>query len=150
MSLDPEERPTQGPVIRDKRRIDPETGQVRERQGSATPTPPAPSTTAEKAVPEVEADVAEVKKALEGEDNDAISAAAAKLAASSQKMGSSMYASAESPTGSPGDGDGTASGGSGGQGSASGGDADEDVVDAEIVDEGNDTPPAGEAGDEAT
>ena len=98
----------------------------------------------------VEADVAEVKKALEGEDNDAISAAAAKLAASSQKMGAAMYASAESSTGSPGDGDGTASGGSGGQGSASGGDADEDVVDAEIVDEGNDTPPAGEAGDEAT
>ena len=36
---------------------------------------------------EVEADIAEVKKALEGEDQEAISAAAAKLAASSQKMG---------------------------------------------------------------
>jgi len=54
VSLDPEERPTQGPVIRDKRRIDPETGQVRERQGTAVPTPPVPSTTAEKAGPEVE------------------------------------------------------------------------------------------------
>jgi molecular chaperone GrpE len=34
---DPEE--VQGPVIRDKRRIDPETGQVREPRESAAPTP---------------------------------------------------------------------------------------------------------------
>ncbi len=37
MTFDPEEQPTQGPVIRDKRRIDPETGQLRERQGTAAP-----------------------------------------------------------------------------------------------------------------
>ena len=43
---------------------------------------------------EVEADIADVKKALEGEDQDAISAAAAKLAASSQKMGAAMYEAA--------------------------------------------------------
>ncbi len=43
---------------------------------------------------EVETDIAEVKKALEGEDTDAISAAAAKLATSSQKMGSAMYENA--------------------------------------------------------
>jgi molecular chaperone DnaK len=95
---------------------------------------------------EVEADIAEVKKALESDDTETISAAAAKLAASSQKMGTAMYASsAESATGSPGAGDGTASGESQGQSSASGRESDdEDVVDAEIVDEGNDTPPAGD------
>jgi len=38
VSFDPEER-GQGPVIRDKRRIDPETGQVREPRDSAAPAP---------------------------------------------------------------------------------------------------------------
>jgi molecular chaperone DnaK len=96
---------------------------------------------------EVEADIAEVKKALESDDTETISAAAAKLAASSQKMGTAMYASsAESATGSPGAGDGTASGESQGQSSASGRESDhEDVVDAEIVDEGNDTPASGDS-----
>ncbi len=37
MTNDPEE--VQGPVIRDKRRIDPETGQVREPREGAAPTP---------------------------------------------------------------------------------------------------------------
>jgi len=86
---------------------------------------------------EVEADVAEVKKALEGEDQDAISAAAAKLAASSQKMGTAMYeaaaaADAAGAAGAPGDSTSDAPG-------------DDDVMDAEIVDEGNDTPASGDA-----
>ncbi|MGH3472539.1 MAG: Hsp70 family protein, partial [Nocardioidaceae bacterium] len=76
---------------------------------------------------EVESDVAEVKKALEGEDTDAISAAAAKLAASSQKMGAAMYANADS-------------GSSAGPDASSSDDTasaeDDDVVDAEIVDDG--------------
>jgi molecular chaperone DnaK len=78
---------------------------------------------------EVEADLAEVKKALEGDDTDAISAAAAKLAASSQKMGSAMYAQAGESAAAAG---GPTAGGDTGSGSGS----DEDVVDAEIVDEG--------------
>jgi molecular chaperone GrpE len=41
VSLDPEERQSQGPVIRDKRRIDPVTGEVRERPETAAPAPPA-------------------------------------------------------------------------------------------------------------
>ncbi|MBA2700046.1 MAG: molecular chaperone DnaK [Nocardioidaceae bacterium] len=85
---------------------------------------------------EVEADLAAVKKALEGDDGDAISAAAAKLAASSQKMGTAMYeSSAESAAGSADPSDGTASAESGGQGST-GVDDDDSIVDAEIVDEG--------------
>ncbi len=71
---------------------------------------------------EVEADVAELKTALEGEDNDAVTAAASKLATSSQKMGSAMYADA---------------GAGGGQatGEAGAAEGDDDIVDAEIVDE---------------
>jgi molecular chaperone GrpE len=41
VSFDPEEQQSEGPVIRDKRRIDPQTGQVRERQETAAPAPPA-------------------------------------------------------------------------------------------------------------
>ena len=41
MTFDPEEQPTQGPVIRDKRRIDPVTGQLRERPEPAAPAPAA-------------------------------------------------------------------------------------------------------------
>ncbi len=81
---------------------------------------------------EVEADIAEAKKALEGDDNDAISAAAAKLATSSQKMGSAMYENAAAAEGdSPTGADAPA--------------ADDDVVDAEIVDEGSDSEPSGTA-----
>jgi len=79
---------------------------------------------------EVEADIADVKKALEGDDNDAIKAAAAKLATSSQKMGSAMYESAAAAEGSTGGSDEHA--------------GDGDVVDAEIVDEGTDSEPSGE------
>jgi molecular chaperone DnaK len=89
---------------------------------------------------EVEADIADVKKALEGEDQEAISAAAAKLAASSQKMGTAMYESAGAAE-AAGAGD---SAGSTDGGPTPGGSADDDVVDAEIVDEGNDTPASGD------
>ncbi|MPZ62388.1 MAG: molecular chaperone DnaK [Propionibacteriales bacterium] len=81
---------------------------------------------------EVEADVAELKKALEGDDSDTIKTAAAKLAESSQKMGAAMYASAEQEA--------AAAGAAGDAGTTGAGDAAEeagaeDVVDAEIVDE---------------
>ena len=73
----------------------------------------------------VEADVEALKKTLEGEDTDAIKAAAAKLAESSQQMGTAMYAnSAQSEAG-------TDTGSAG----ASTGSGDEDVVEAEIVDD---------------
>ncbi|WP_329482777.1 molecular chaperone DnaK [Kribbella sp. NBC_01510] len=75
---------------------------------------------------EVKDGVAELKKALEGDDADAIKAASEKLAQSSQKMGAAMYANAQ------------AAGGSEDSSSASdesSSSSDDDVVDAEIVDE---------------
>jgi molecular chaperone DnaK len=90
---------------------------------------------------EVEADIADVKKALEGEDTDAISAAAAKLATSSQKMGTAMYENAAAQ-----DAAGAAAGASAeGESSTD----DDDVVEAEIVDEGEDSQASGSTEDEA-
>ncbi|MGH3490587.1 MAG: Hsp70 family protein, partial [Actinopolymorphaceae bacterium] len=77
---------------------------------------------------EVEKDVADLKKALEGDDNDAIKAAFDKLSESRNKMGAAMYASAQQSQ--------TADAGA--TADDSGGSAqseDEDVVDAEIVDD---------------
>ncbi|WP_350280311.1 molecular chaperone DnaK [Kribbella sp. HUAS MG21] len=76
---------------------------------------------------EVKDGVAELKKALEGDDADAVKAASEKLAQSSQKMGAAMYANAQA-AGSSSDEDTTA-------GSQDGTSNDDDVVDAEIVDE---------------
>ncbi|MEP6666121.1 MAG: Hsp70 family protein, partial [Nocardioidaceae bacterium] len=73
---------------------------------------------------EVEADVAEAKLALESDNEDAIATAAAKLGASSQKMGAAMYENA------------AASEAAGSTDSAESAGSDDDVVDAEIVDEG--------------
>ena len=78
---------------------------------------------------EVEADIAEVKKALEGDDSDAISAAAAKLATSSQKMGAAMYENAAAA--------GATDAGPDASTGSSSDSSDDDVVDAEIVDEGD-------------
>jgi molecular chaperone DnaK len=78
---------------------------------------------------QVETDVAELKKALESDDTDTIKTAAAKLAESSQKMGAAMYAQ---------------TGAEANPGAASATDAtqgEDDVVEAEIVDE--DTPGEG-------
>jgi len=75
---------------------------------------------------EVQADVDALKAALEDADadKDAIQAAVTKLGESSQKMGAAMYAAAEAEQAAAGGTTGAT------------GEADEDVVDAEIVDEG--------------
>jgi molecular chaperone DnaK len=75
---------------------------------------------------EVESAIADLKKALEGSDIDAIKEATEKAAQVSQKMGTAMYAQSQA----------SASAGSGeADGGAGEGPADDDVVDAEIVDE---------------
>jgi molecular chaperone DnaK len=74
---------------------------------------------------EVEADVDELKKALESTEEGAdaaVQGAVTKLGESSQKMGAAMYAAGEA--------DATAAGGTTGTG-----DSDDDVVDAEIVED---------------
>ncbi|MDQ1748564.1 MAG: molecular chaperone DnaK, partial [Frankiaceae bacterium] len=77
---------------------------------------------------DVTSGVAEVKKALEADDLDAIKRATESLATVSQKMGEAMYAAGAAAAGpDPG-----AAAGGGATGTASG---DDDVVDAEIVDE---------------
>jgi molecular chaperone DnaK len=74
---------------------------------------------------EVKDAVAELKKALEGEDAEAIKTSSEKLAQSSQKMGAAMYANAQA-AGGQADDSATSENASG---------TDDDVVDAEIVDE---------------
>src|SRR3954447_10215202 len=83
---------------------------------------------------EVQADVDELKKLLEDEntDKDTFTAAITKLGESSQKMGAAMYAASEAES--------AASAGESGEATSEG---DDDVVDAEIVDE--DTPTDGES-----
>jgi len=78
---------------------------------------------------EVRADLDELKKLLEDEDTDkdTFNAAIAKLGESSQKMGAAIYAASEGAEGAEG-ADPTDPGATAGEG-------DEDVVDAEIVDE---------------
>ncbi|MCK9795389.1 molecular chaperone DnaK [Isoptericola sp. 4D.3] len=89
-------------------------------------------------VTEVEADIAGVKTALEGEDADAVKAAYEKLGASSQKIGQALYAT-EQQAGAEGAPAGDAPQGESSQGGpAQGSTADEDVVDAEIVDDEDD------------
>ncbi|MBA4607744.1 molecular chaperone DnaK [Aeromicrobium sp. Marseille-Q0843] len=73
---------------------------------------------------EVQGDVDALKSALEGDDTDAIQAAVTKLGTSSSKMGEAMYAAAAAEAGA--------------EGAAPTGDApadDDDVVEAEIVDD---------------
>jgi molecular chaperone DnaK len=81
---------------------------------------------------EVEEALAELKKALEGTDEasiEAIKSATEKVATSSQKLGAAMYADAQQSA-TAGD-----AGAPGGDASGSAGSSDDDVVDAEIVDE---------------
>ncbi len=80
---------------------------------------------------EVQTDVDALKKLLEDDDTDAdaFNTAITKLGESSQKMGAAMYAAAEA--------DGSAAGEEAPDGAEAGGagESDDDVVDAEIVDE---------------
>jgi molecular chaperone DnaK len=77
---------------------------------------------------EVESALADVKKALEGNDTETIREATEKAAQVSQKMGSAIYAQAQAEQ--------QAAGGEGAEDSTAQADSDNDVVDAEIVDEG--------------
>jgi molecular chaperone DnaK len=77
----------------------------------------------------VEEAIAEVKSALEGDDNDKVKAAVEKLNTTSAALGQAMYAAAQqAQAGAAADGQPTDAG-AGATGS------DDDVVDAEIVDE---------------
>jgi molecular chaperone DnaK len=71
----------------------------------------------------VEADVAELKTALESDNVESIAAATSKLGTSSQSMGAAMYANAAAAEGGPSASNGSATA------------EDEGIVDAEIVDE---------------
>ncbi|GAA2724039.1 hypothetical protein GCM10010315_52830 [Streptomyces luteosporeus] len=73
---------------------------------------------------EVETAVAELKDKLKGEDTAEIRTATEKVAAVSQKLGQAMYADAQA-----------AQGAAGAAGDGQQAKADDDVVDAEIVDE---------------
>jgi molecular chaperone DnaK len=80
---------------------------------------------------EVESALADVKKALEGNDTETIRQATEAAATASQKMGSAIYAQAQAEQQAAG-GAG-AEGAAGAEGTAQ--DSDNDVVDAEIVDD---------------
>jgi molecular chaperone DnaK len=78
---------------------------------------------------EVQADLDALNEALKGEDADAVQAAVTKLGESSSKMGEAMYAAAAAEAQAAGDA---------GAGSPSDAADDDDVVDAEIVDDEDD------------
>ena len=80
----------------------------------------------------VEEAIAELKTALEGEDNDAVKAAVEKLNTTSAQLGQAMYAAAQAAQQAPSEaGEPSEHAESNGESST----ADEDVVDAEIVDD---------------
>ena len=87
----------------------------------------------------VESDLKALKETLGGSDQQAIKAATERLATGVQELGKKLYEAAAAnsagpagPVGGSAGGDGSYSGGAGRQGSP----ADDEVVDAEIVDEG--------------
>ncbi len=84
----------------------------------------------------MQADLDALNEALKGEDNDAVQAAVTKLGESSSKMGEAMYAAAAAEAQAAGADAPT----------ADAADDDDDVVEAEIVD---DEPAEGESKDES-
>jgi molecular chaperone DnaK len=80
--------------------------------------------------------LAELKKALEGTDTEAIKSAVEKVATASQALGAAMYQSGDAPGAAAGD--------------APDGASDDDIVDAEVVDEGSDDSEAGSEGSRAS
>ena len=90
----------------------------------------------------VESDLTALKEALSGSDTEAIKSATEKLAVGVQELGKQLYEQAAAAGGGTssgsGFGDGAASGGpTGGPGGAGTDGSDDEVVDAEIVDEGH-------------
>ncbi|MBO4238780.1 MULTISPECIES: molecular chaperone DnaK [Pseudonocardia] len=79
----------------------------------------------------VNAALGETQEALKGTDHEAIKSSMEKLATESQKMGSALYSQ-------PGAEGAAGAGAAGGAGEAGGSDAQDDVVDAEIVDDDKD------------
>jgi molecular chaperone DnaK len=79
---------------------------------------------------EVESALGELRTALEGTDTDAVKSATEKVATTSQKVGAAIYANVQEP--------GTAAGATSGEtpGASASNAQEEDVVEAEIVDEG--------------
>jgi molecular chaperone DnaK len=75
----------------------------------------------------VEEPLAELKKALEGTDTEAIKTAVEKVATASQALGAAMYQSGDAPGAAGASADGNADA------------SDDDIVDAEVVDEGSDS-----------
>jgi molecular chaperone DnaK len=75
--------------------------------------------------------ITKVNEALKGTDLAAIKSAVEELATESQQLGSALYAQAQASGGSAGSADGAAGNGSAG----SSGSADEEIVDAEIVED---------------
>ena len=73
---------------------------------------------------EVQGDVDELKKALEGDDDEAVKSALEKLQASQTKLGEALYASAQAEANA--------------DSASSSKEDDEDVVDAEVIDEDED------------
>ncbi|WP_424114992.1 molecular chaperone DnaK [Rothia dentocariosa] len=73
---------------------------------------------------EVQGDVDELKKALEGDDDDTVKSALEKLQASQTKLGEALYASAQAEANA--------------DSASSSKEDDEDVVDAEVIDEDED------------
>ena len=73
---------------------------------------------------EVQGDVDELKKALEGDDDDAVKSALEKLQASQTKLGEALYASAQAEANA--------------DSASSSKEDDEDVVDVEVIDEDED------------
>jgi molecular chaperone DnaK len=77
---------------------------------------------------EVQAAIDAAKEALKGTDTSAITEASEKLAAAAQKIGQAMYSQQQAAAGGAGGGDAAGPAGGGGP---------DDVVDAEVVDEGD-------------
>ncbi len=80
----------------------------------------------------VDEPLAELKKALDGNDTEAIKSAAEKVATASQALGAAMYQSGDVPGAAAASDDSS---------------ADDDIVDAEVVDEGSDVSDATDAGE---
>jgi molecular chaperone DnaK len=82
---------------------------------------------------EVRTAIDDLKKALEGEDIEAVKSKQEALAAASQKLGSAMYE--QSQTADQAGAGAAGAGAAGGAAAGSQGGGDEDVVDAEVIDE---------------